>query len=72
MDLALFSRIGLPLLMAVGGIIAWRKTMSGLSDDDDKPQWRDESLDDWRKARDAEIEAERQARHEGKAGDKES
>lgn len=54
--------------MAVGGILAWRKTMSGLKDEDEKPQWRDESLDSWRSERDAEIEAERQARHDGKPG----
>jgi hypothetical protein len=30
--------------------------------DPEPPQWRDTSLDDWRKRRDAEVEAERQAR----------
>ena len=61
MDAALFMRIGLPMIMAIGGILAWRKTMKG-ADDDDKPGWRDTSLDDWRNERESEVEAERLAR----------
>lgn len=73
MDLAMISRIGLPLLMAVGGILAWRKTMSGIREEEEhKPQWRDESLDDWRKERDAQIEEERVARLDGKPGERDS
>lgn len=30
--------------------------------DPEPPQWRDTSLDDWRRERDAKVEAERQAR----------
>ena len=30
--------------------------------DPEAPKWRDTSLDDWREQRDAEVEAERQAR----------
>lgn len=47
-----------PVLMAVGGIAAWRMSMKQ-SDEAEKPGWRDDSLDDWRKERDAHAEAMR-------------
>ncbi|MBA4179861.1 MAG: hypothetical protein C0506_04660 [Anaerolinea sp.] len=56
-----FSAVGLPVLMAVGAILAWRMSKKE-SIQDEKPAWRDDSMDDWRKARDLEALAEREQR----------
>lgn len=53
-----FSAIGLPVMMAIGAIMAWRMSKKE-NVQDEKPAWRDDSLDDWRKQRDAEAEAVR-------------
>ncbi len=58
----LISVIGFPLLMAVGGFAAWRMNRHVDEREAEKPQWRDTSLDDWRKQRDAETEVERTTR----------
>lgn len=58
MDPTLITTIALPLVMAIGGLLAWRKTMKSARDEE-KPGWRDTSLDDWRHQREAELEAER-------------
>jgi hypothetical protein len=50
-----------PLLMFVGGIAAWRMTRKQ-GEEAEKPAWRDDSLDDWRKERDALAEQERAVR----------
>ncbi len=65
MDPTLITTIALPLVMAIGGLLAWRKTMKHVADEE-KPGWRDTSLDDWRNQRDAEIEAGRSAPDAGK------
>lgn len=63
MDVGIVSALGLPLLMGVGGVAAWRMSKKQDSTSTiDKPQWRDTSLDDWRKERDAEAETVRIAR----------
>ena len=48
-------------MMAVGAIMAWRMSKKE-NILDEKPAWRDDSLDDWRKQRDAEAEAVRDER----------
>lgn len=46
--------------MAVGAVFAWLTTRREANDE--KPAWKDTSLDDWRRERDTQVEAERQAR----------
>lgn len=60
--ITLLSAIGFPLLMAVGGVMAWRLSKRESAPGAEAANWRDDSLDDWRKERDAEIEQEREAR----------
>jgi hypothetical protein len=50
-------RVAIPAALALSGVVAWLNR----GKDDDKPQWRDDSLDDWRQQRDAERERERQS-----------
>jgi len=45
--------------MAIGGIAAWRMSKSEDKREAEKPQWKDTSLDEWRKQRDAEVELDR-------------
>ena len=74
--LPLLSAIGFPLLMAVGGIYAWRSAKKESKPEASKALWRDTSLDDWRTDREAAINEERSGRlenassgvHEGGAG----
>ena len=55
----MISAVGLPVAMAVGAIMAWRMSKKENKTDTEPPLWRDDSLDAWRKERDAEIETER-------------
>lgn len=48
--------------MLVGGIAAWRLMKDDQRREAESPSWRDDSLDQWRRERDAEVEAERAAR----------
>jgi hypothetical protein len=61
--IVLLGSVGFPLVLAIGGILAWRKSRQTAQI---KPAaagtWRDDSLDDWRKQREAELEAEREQR----------
>jgi len=54
--------VGFPLVMAIGGIAAWRMSKNEPQREAEKAQWRDTSLDDWRKQRDAEVEIDREKR----------
>ncbi|MCA9843281.1 MAG: hypothetical protein KC482_09330 [Dehalococcoidia bacterium] len=57
--------LGLPLVLLVGGIAAWRiSRKEGSFEAPEKPAWRDDSLDDWRRERDAQLEQERLQRLE--------
>lgn len=60
----LISSIGLPLAMVVGAIAGWRilKRDQQAQIEQQKNGWRDDSLDDWRRERDATAEVERAAR----------
>ena len=50
----LIAAIAFPMLLFVGGIAAWQ--MSKHSDAAEaQNNWRDESLDEWRRERDAEV-----------------
>jgi hypothetical protein len=74
MDVSIVSALGLPLLMGVGGVAAWRMTKKQDQVSMEKPAWRDDSLDQWRKDRDTEAETQRIARvqsdlHEGAAAE---
>ncbi len=62
----MLSAIGFPLVMAIGGIAAWRLTKKEAKRESEPAQWRDDSLDDWMKERDAKVEERRQARLDGK------
>ena len=55
----MISAVGLPVAMAIGAIMAWRMSKRENKAETEQPLWRDDSLDDWRKERDAEIEVER-------------
>lgn len=50
----------MPLAMALGALFAWLTTRREANEE--KPAWKDTSLDDWRRERDQQIETERQAR----------
>jgi hypothetical protein len=66
--LMLIGSIGLPAVMAIGGILAWRATRrQHVSEEREmtSPAWRDTSLDDWRRERDQQAELERQQREAG-------
>lgn len=68
--LLLFGSVGIPIILAVGGLLAWRASRAQQEREARPSTWRDDSLDEWRRERDAEIEAERvrrveQARHDG-------
>jgi hypothetical protein len=61
--------IGMPLAMAIGGIVAWRQAKHGNDPvASAQEQWKDTSLDDWRKEREAQVERERQERLAGATG----
>lgn len=74
----MISAVGLPVAMAVGAVMAWRMTKRENKAEAEQPLWRDDSLDDWRKERDAEIDAERLQRvqqssqHGGAAAEEQS
>ena len=75
--IALFSAIAFPVLMLVGGIAAWRMSKNENVARPEQPTWRDDSLDDWRKQRDADAERTRVLRqesetHEGGATEEKS
>lgn len=57
--LQMISAVGLPVAMAVGAVMAWRMSKKENKAETEQPLWRDDSLDDWRKERDAEVDAER-------------
>ncbi|MEX2081410.1 MAG: hypothetical protein WEC33_07310 [Dehalococcoidia bacterium] len=61
---AIASAIVLPALMFFGGLAAWRASRSRQVELDSPSgeAWRDDSMDDWRKERDASAETERIAR----------
>ena len=63
-------RLVLPLFMAIGGVFAWLVTRKGDKErEDPQNQWRDTSLDDWRRERDALAEEERLRRESGASRD---
>jgi hypothetical protein len=76
----LLSAVGLPLVMVAGAIAALRNSKKETREEVEKPQWRDDSLDAWRRERDAETEAQRLERlstnpgdrHEGSAEERET
>lgn len=55
-------QLAVPIVLAVGGIAAWRVTRKDRERADAPPAWRDDSLDDWRKERDARAEEHRSER----------
>ena len=58
--LDLVVAVGLPLAMLIGGLAAWRMSKrSDVEEAERRTAWRDDSLDDWRKERDALVEQER-------------
>jgi hypothetical protein len=59
----LLSAVAFPLLLLFGGIAAWQMSKNR-NHEESRPEnrWRDDSLDEWRRERDAEIERERAER----------
>jgi hypothetical protein len=68
MGLSLLLRLGMPIAMVVGAIAAWRMSKKENTPEAEKTQWRDDSLDDWRRERDAEAETERLSRASSPGG----
>jgi hypothetical protein len=62
MDAQIIFAAAFPILMFVGGIAAWRMSKKQVEDAEKPPAWRDDSLDDWRRERDAQAEAARATR----------
>lgn len=63
MEFQVISAIGFGVILAAGGIAAWLVSRKNASfDPPEKKQWKDDSLDDWRREREAALEAERQQR----------
>jgi hypothetical protein len=60
--LGILSAIGLPLAMAFGAIAAWRMSKKENDPEQRPPEWRDDSLDDWRRERDEQAMLQRQTR----------
>lgn len=58
MDFQILFAIAMPIAMVAGGIAAWRASKKS-SAAPEVPLWKDDSLDDWRKERDAQAEVER-------------
>jgi len=70
--IVLIGSIGIPAVMAIGGILAWRATRKqnvAAERETASPAWRDTSLDDWRRERDAQAEEERLRRESGATRD---
>lgn len=61
MNLQILVALGMPAAMLISGIAAWRMAKKD-NTKPETPQWRDDSLDDWRRERDAQIELERAQR----------
>ncbi|MCZ2108450.1 MAG: hypothetical protein LC118_02570 [Dehalococcoidia bacterium] len=61
-SIQLLSAILFPVVMAIGGIAAWRASKRENTVEPEKPGWRDTSLDDWRKEREQQAEQERSVR----------
>lgn len=65
-NLQIIVAIMMPFLLGMGGVAAWRA--SRRSDEQERERaaaWRDDSLDDWRKEREAMAEEERARRAAG-------
>ncbi len=63
MNVQILMAVVIPVLMFVGGIAAWQSTKRHNEKVEiEAAGWRDDSLDDWRRERDAAAEAERLAR----------
>lgn len=58
----LLGSVGLPLVLGIGGLLAWRATRAQQERAEQPAVWRDDSLDDWRRERDARLERERAER----------
>lgn len=54
--------VGMPLALTLGGLAAWRVTRTRDQREASKPNWKDDSLDEWRRERDAQAEVERAER----------
>ena len=50
--------------MAIGGVAAWRMTKKENATAAEPPAWRDDSLDDWRRERDAAADEHRIVREQ--------
>jgi len=62
MGLSILVRLAMPLLLALGGFLTWQRTRAKDERNPDKPDWRDDSLDDWRRERDEAAATARDAR----------
>jgi hypothetical protein len=52
-------RVALPAAAALAGWLGWKQRNH---DEENRPKWRDDSLDDWRRERDEAREREREER----------
>ncbi len=68
-SLQVIASVAFPLMMVIGAIAAWRISKRENDPAADRPAWRDDSLDDWRRERDLGIDEERNARDAALTGD---
>ncbi len=66
LQLRLLATLAMPLLIVLGAVVAWLNRGAA----DQRPAWRDDSLDAWRRERDAAAEAERRRRQAAEERDK--
>ncbi len=62
MDVQVIFAVAFTVLMFGGGIAAWRMSKKQVAEAEKPAGWRDDSLDEWRKERDAQAEQARAAR----------
>jgi len=58
MSPVMLLQLGMPVAMAISGLVAWRVSRR-TKRDGELPAWRDDSLDDWRREQAAEYERAR-------------
>lgn len=60
--ITLLAAIAFPMLLFIGGLAAWQMTRHRQTAEEQQTTWRDDSLDDWMREREAQAERERAER----------
>ena len=59
-------QLGMPIALAISAIVGWRMMKRGEAKEQEKPLWRDDSLDDWHREREEAAEQVRAERSDTK------